>query len=53
MKAWFKRMFLSLLFDREVRQEIIKALEFEKSIPFPPPEPNKYKQKYMDFGGSF
>lgn len=50
IRKWFKKMFLELLFDREVRLEIIKALEYQKNIPPPPPRPDKYQYADMDFG---
>lgn len=44
MKKWFKRMFLDLLFDEEVRREILEALDYEKQRRPPPPKPSKYKR---------
>lgn len=52
MKRWFKRMFLALLFDDEVRKEIQEALTYQAErakLPPPPPRPNKYTDPFMRF----
>jgi hypothetical protein len=54
IRKWFKKMFLELLFDAEVRQEIADAVDYQlnKYVP-PPPPPHKYKRfemHDMDFG---
>lgn len=50
IKRWFKKMFLDLLFDREVQREIVDVMHNElarRDLPPPPPRPSKYNSPFV------